>query len=207
MRALLAAGLLALGACSSPPLRYEGPLGSVYADDPEQGALVQAELEELGPRVQAILHTDPGPPRIIVARSRNLGPRHAMGATSAKGIVLAQAAFAEDGLVRLALGHELVHWYAVGVWDGLSPVIEEGLADFVACGFFPDGVELRAEENRALGITIDPTAFELDLEAFQALSSEAEDVARRRAFELVRVVGVERLHGSLIETTSAQRAQ
>jgi hypothetical protein len=135
------AGLLLAGACAAtpPPVAVETSYGVVRAESEDKAVEVAALLQDLAPRVRALL---PGTSdRAIdvwvqkVLRDGSRGER----AEGVKGFTLLSGEFRakrihllEDGELSWYLAHELVHAQLDASWHTLPGLLEEGLGDVVA---------------------------------------------------------------------------
>lgn len=150
VRASGVASLLVASACvtsqfDDAPLDLQTTVAVVRAHREQDLQVIQALVEDLDPRVRAIIRPRRSePPRIVVqppgancsADACTITMRHdLLGMRNSRFIVLRADA---PCALRFLLAHELVHWYADWAWDCLPIAIEEGLADTVACRLDPE---------------------------------------------------------------------
>jgi hypothetical protein len=126
-------------ACTSlpvpaPPVVVRNAQGEVRASTEADAQRVALLLEELAPKVRAMLgETRDERPRLFVLDEldERFGP-----ACNTAGVILMGPDSRKDE--RFTLAHELVHWQASGAWKALPPVMQEGLADQVAIEVVPE---------------------------------------------------------------------
>lgn len=92
------------------------------------------------------------------------------------------------------IAHESVHWYIDdSPYAGLPHFIEEGLADWIACGLL--GLrEARIEENARIGtMAIDPRHMGVGIDGWTHLPLEIRRSHARAGFDLVNRLGLAKL--------------
>lgn len=207
MRIVIALGLLVLASCASSafdraPMTCETGSGTVrgYAVDDvaEVGRLVQ----NLSPQVREILRPQqPEPVRLVVMRSSVDSFAKAYtkesvrdGRTVERVIVVGSES---PHLRGFMVAHELVHWYAGGVWDRLPLALEEGLADLIACQLDAVGREAKlydiAQVPAATSFTEIESALRVSRESWASLTPGERNRCYWVGFLLARRIGVKGL--------------
>lgn len=192
---------LVLAACTVPP-RFESrvPLGTARSDEPELAVRLADTGNQLAPAICAWLRVEPAPPFVIwhvprVEAADFLVERDRDGAILSRRIEIGD--FMARRQTRFAVGHELVHWYARGVWDRLPHAVEEGLADELALRCSEELRGVRAMEFTAALASLTPErrarALALDERSWKDVSAEACSDAYAVGFEIVQRVGVDNL--------------
>ncbi len=107
------------------------------------------------------------------------------GYATTKGIVVRRVENPWDSLVV----HELVHWYATGIWDTLPPAIEQGMAcviGWILTGGFTD--EYPAPPNQAFA-----SAVRIERQEYLSSPQEVQDELDAAGVWIVAALGWERL--------------
>lgn len=128
-----------------PPIELKSVEGTVLAWDEERARMVASTLDRYARRVRICLGAPSpidaraGPPPVVWflrepyvdgSDGSVLDIAHPLGDTEYV-IVIGSA---HEGSLHEIVPHELAHWYMHDEgWDALPPVIEEGVADYVAC--------------------------------------------------------------------------
>jgi hypothetical protein len=134
-------GLLLAGACAAtpPPVAVKTSYGVVRAESEDKAFEVAALLQDLAPRVRAVLPgTSDRSVDVWVQKVLRDGS-HGERAEGVKGFTLLSGEFKakrihllEDGELSWYLAHELVHAELDSSWHTLPGLLEEGLGDVVA---------------------------------------------------------------------------
>jgi hypothetical protein len=99
---------------------------------------------------------------------------------------------------RFAVGHELVHWYARGVWERLPHAVEEGLADEIGLRFNEDMRTVREGEASLARSSMTAERVEKALAVTKRSWQKAPTELRLDAYavgiEIVQRIGVDGLH-------------
>lgn len=149
LRALRRAALVALlaTACLAPPppIVVDTPFGAVRAESAEKAEEVADLLEELAPRVRAVL---PGSQKRAIdvwVQNELRVYRSQRRPETVRGFTLLADEFdarrihlQEDGQSAWYLSHELVHALIGESWRPLPGILEEGLGDVIAEALNPD---------------------------------------------------------------------
>lgn len=210
MRVVIALALLPLASCvtsafDSAPKTCETDSGTVRGYTTEDVAEVGRLVREFCPRVRELLSPkEPEPVRVVVVRSVSEPfPRPYTRESARDGRALGRLIIvgSESRHLRgFIVGHELVHWYADGVWDRLPLALEEGLADLIACELDPVGREAKeydlAMVRRAATFDEIESALTVSRESWISLSSAERSrvywvgsiVARRLGIEGLRAL-------------------
>jgi hypothetical protein len=162
----------------------------VRAYSPETAAEVAALLEELAPRVRAILGAEERPVTAWGEREHRLEG----GAYGLEHEYVIRLADMDQLLRTLLLGHELAHWYMRDTpWMRFPPAIWEGLAEYVGTeAIGPWAYELRRNQARPLGVNA-PWALRLSHKEVLGLDGRTGEALQLWAFKVVDQVGFEKL--------------
>lgn len=170
LAALLAlAGLLATGCAVTPPAqRYDSAEGVVRAAEQRQAAEIAAHLEDLAPRVRALLPDAverdfevwlQDEPRLYLFAGPSYEEADGFWAEGPSRIHLRASAAS----LERTLAHELVHAALGDTWAALPGTLEEGLCDWVSARLVPLGAaEMRA--GRLSAASFATGGLELDVE-------------------------------------------
>ena len=205
--ALVTAALLA--ACQSnefkrAPLSMTAPFGEVRGYS--WGKIGEtAELAvDLAPQVQAVIRpVQADPLRIVIVQGRPKGSSDAFtmktyddrtNALLSKYIVLGSTSRRVN---RFMLAHELVHWYADGVWCRLPLALEEGLGYCIAIQFEPDSPAFNPQAVARLVARLRDwkieAAFDWPRQEDDSISEDQNVVNRLAGLAIVERIGVEGL--------------
>jgi hypothetical protein len=123
------------------PFSITTAAGTVNASTADEAQHVAELVEAYAPRVQAILGTGGGTlPEITVVQGIVPGHNEDCGGACYKPVFgrwLIVLRWCPDPLLHHALVHELVHFYSTGIWERLSPTMQEGFADEVSSMIVP----------------------------------------------------------------------
>ncbi|MCA8978766.1 MAG: hypothetical protein KDC14_01975, partial [Planctomycetes bacterium] len=162
--------LLASGCAVLPPdARYDSPAGTVRAAEEGQAALVGAQLEDLHPRVQALLPDTvqrdfevwvQDEPRMYLFAGPSYEEADGFWAEGPSRIHLRASAAS----LERTLAHELVHASLGESWTMLPGTLEEGLCDWVSAQLVPEGAcEMRAGRLSAASFATGGLEFDIEL--------------------------------------------
>ncbi len=166
---LLALLLLALPACLAPAPRHEvaSAAGRVLGDSPTQARLVSELLDDLAPRVRALLPGTRAEPLEVWVQRRlalysNWTVDDDVPAFTVEGEHRIHMLENDPRDLSAALAHELVHALLGPTWASLPPVAEEGLADWVQEQLHPElAGSLRADHLAKAGAAFGGLRFGL----------------------------------------------
>jgi hypothetical protein len=127
------------------PIEACHPWGVVRGYTSADVEQVSSFAEELAPRIESWMQpAESSPLRIVVVPQ---SPDQPAPASTPEVISLWTSRVLDRYIIiaidaagprRFLLAHELVHWYAVGVWKHLPMTVEEGLADVLASRIEPE---------------------------------------------------------------------
>ncbi len=152
-----------------PPIVVETPFGSVRAET-ERKASEMAELYvRLAPEVRAILPGSQNRAVDVWVQDELRVYRHQNRPESVRGFTLLANEFdarrihlQSDGNTPWYLAHELVHALIGNTWKTLPGILEEGLADVIACEVNPEH-EGHIRAHRLLNASAFTEGIELEL--------------------------------------------
>lgn len=152
-----------------PDARYDSPAGTVRAAEEGQAALVGAQLEDLHPRVQALLPDTvqrdfevwvQDEPRMYLFAGPSYEEADGFWAEGPSRIHLRASAAS----LERTLAHELVHASLGESWTMLPGTLEEGLCDWVSAQLVPEGAcEMRAGRLSAASFATGGLEFDIEL--------------------------------------------
>ena len=105
------------------------------------------------------------------------------------------------------VAHELVHWYAVDVWERLPTLLEEGLADHVACEVAPAIASEKQKSaarlaQRVAGLDV-RGALRMSQADFETLSPDDREAYYALGRQLVERIGVDDLRALATQARDA----
>jgi len=162
---------LAATACLAPPppIVVETPFGAVHAETQGTATEVAAMLEDLAPRVKALLPGSQDRSIDVWVQDELRVYRYHTRPESVRGFTLLAEEFRarrihlqEDGQSPWYLAHELVHALIGEGWATLPGILEEGLADVIA-EELNEGQRVHIRAHRLLNATAFSDGIELEL--------------------------------------------
>ncbi|HUR28794.1 MAG TPA: hypothetical protein VM509_11450 [Planctomycetota bacterium] len=196
---LCLAGLAFVGCATPPEFESRVAFGSARSDDLELAVQLAQTGNELAPRICELLHVEPAPFVIWhvpdVPAAEFLVERGPTGQILSRRIDIGDVGARRQ--MRFLIGHELVHWYARGVWDRLPHAVEEGLADELGLRFSEDLRLLRGTELAVALASVTPErrarVLAVNERSWKSASAELRFDAYAVGFEMVQRIGVDGL--------------
>ena len=206
---------LALFSCRAAPPKFESvaPLGSARSEDPETARMLANLGSELSVQVCERLRVETKPHFVIwhVPEMPAGGLRVARdeeGNITERRIEL--GTFMVHNQARFGVAHELVHWYAFGVWDRLPHAVEEGLADYIALQLAPELLDIRKADYGATSVGMTPErrarVFACNEREWPRVSEEVRLDAYAIGYEIVQRLGIDGLR-SLCDRAEAEHLE
>ncbi|HTF86851.1 MAG TPA: hypothetical protein VK843_00460 [Planctomycetota bacterium] len=196
--------IFALCNCRAAPPRIEvvGALGSARSEDASVARMLATTGSILAPQVSRLLQVEAEPPFVIwhMPEMHDGGlfvERNFTGAIMDRRIGIGD--FLLQAQPQFTVAHELVHWYATGIWDRLPHAVEEGVADTIALRFVPEWKQVRESELAMNLLAVTPArrsrALEVTERTWQSSPMELRFDAYAVGFEIAHRIGIDGLHG------------
>jgi hypothetical protein len=183
---------------SAPPYRLESNEASIRASSVAECTRIARIVDELAPRARDLLRVSGSgrrPTLHLLTGSFPGQPVTVAGETIGTVIKVTRLDPLDE---RYTVAHELVHFYATGIWERLTRAQEEGLADFLACQLVP---EYRDRREKLLAgwlmkaPSMDPEwALDRSWESWTQLMADGlEDPVNAYGYAIMRRCGVDEL--------------